>query len=264
MHESLKLRWLVVCALAGGVCAGQEPIKNPFTGSPSDIDTGRATFRIYCSPCHGIRGEGGRGPDLTLGVYEAGDDDESLFSVISDGVSGTEMAGYGSRMSVNAIWRILAYVRSIARRETTMPAGDAGAGRSVFWEKGRCGSCHRVGRKGGRLGPDLSRVGRSRSVAYLRESILSPDNDITDGYSRITVTRLSGDKVTGVELGIDNFSARLMDSDENIHSFLKDEVLSIEREHRSLMPAYQGVFTGAELQDLLAYLVSRRGEGAER
>ena len=53
-------------------------------------------FRIYCSPCHGIGAQGGRGPDLTLGTYSAGNSDADLFKVISDGAPGTEMAAYWS------------------------------------------------------------------------------------------------------------------------------------------------------------------------
>ena len=87
------LRSALLVLLAASVCAAQPTRTNPFHNSAADIDTGRATFRIYCAPCHGIGAAGGTGPDLTLGVYEVGDTVEDLFEVIKDGVSGTEMVG---------------------------------------------------------------------------------------------------------------------------------------------------------------------------
>ena len=108
----------------------------PFHNSAADIDTGRAAFRIYCAPCHGIGAAGGSGPDLTLGVYEVGDSDEDLFEVIRDGVNGTEMSGFGERMNDNTIWRILAYVRSVARRDAPVLTGDASRGESIYQGRG--------------------------------------------------------------------------------------------------------------------------------
>ncbi len=51
-----------------------------------------------------------------------------------------------------------------------------------------------------------------------------------------------------------------MDSAENFHSFEKNEVASMKREIRSLMPAnYRSLFGEKDLNDLLAYLASLRG-----
>jgi len=114
--------------------------------------------------------------------------------------------------------------------------------------------------KGGRLGPDLTSVGRKRSLAYLKESILDPNADITPGYNTITVVTKDHKTIVGVQRGFDDFSAQLMDSAENFYSFEKSEVASMKREIRSLMPvSYRGLFGEKELNDLLAYLASLRG-----
>src|SRR5262249_25844528 len=76
---------------------------------------------------------------------------------------------------------LVTYIRSIARRDTTPVTGDAIGGAKLFWGKGGCGQCHRIGIEGGRLGPDLTRAGRQRSFAYLRESVLNPNEDLTPG-----------------------------------------------------------------------------------
>src|SRR5437868_15023417 len=64
--------------------------KNPFD-TPQDLETGGRLFQTHCSYCHGSRGEGGRGADLTNGQYRYGGSDAELFSTIRDGIPGSEM-----------------------------------------------------------------------------------------------------------------------------------------------------------------------------
>jgi len=257
----VKSFWFLFLLLAGLAMAQPEP-QNPFKNDAQAVEAGRGIFRIYCSPCHGIHAEGGRGPDLTRGVYSAGDRDADLLAVISNGVPGTEMPSFSLGLGDENIWRVVSYLRSATRRDAEKVTGDASAGAALFWGKGACGQCHRVGARGGRMGPDLTRIGRSRSLQYLRESVVSPNADLTPGYSTITVVTRDGKKVVGVQRGFDNFSAQLMDAKENYYSFLKSDVSSVKREFRSLMPeGYGKAFNSAELNDLVAYLA---GLGAAR
>src|SRR5579871_6943428 len=126
---------LVLLSLA--LCYGQET--NPFQADPNAAEIGRVMFRIYCAPCHGIHAQGGRGPDLTLGAYSAGDRDQDLFRVVSNGIPGSEMPGYGTRIDREAIWRLVSYVRSVGRHENVTVDGDVTAGEKLFWGKGSCG-----------------------------------------------------------------------------------------------------------------------------
>ena len=41
--------------------------RNPFAGQPEAVAAGRKLFATSCSACHGANGEGGRGPNLTMG-----------------------------------------------------------------------------------------------------------------------------------------------------------------------------------------------------
>ena len=81
-----------------------------------------------------------------------------------------------------------------------------------------------------------------------------PNADVSRGYQTLTVITLDGGKIEGIEKNYDNFSAQLMDAQENFHSYLSSEVRSMKRELRSLMPAYGGSLTPREIDDLLAYL----------
>jgi putative heme-binding domain-containing protein len=219
------------------------------------------TFRMYCSECHGLRATGGRsGPDLTRGTFAAGDTDADLYRVLHSGVPGTEMPAFSDTLDEGARWRVISYVRSLTPHNKGPVPGDRTAGEQLFWGKGNCGRCHRVGPRGSSVGPNLTRAGRQRSLAYLRESIVSPDADITSGYATITVVTRDGRKVTGVEKGFDNFWAALMDLSGRYYSFQRDAVSSVQREYRSLMPSnYARLFSDRELEDLVAFLAGLDG-----
>lgn len=238
---------------------------NPFAGDTQAAGVGKGIFRIYCAPCHGIRGQGGRGPDLTRGVYTSGEHDADLFHTISAGVAGTEMESYSAILSDDNMWRLVAYIRSLGSGATAAAApGDAARGRELFWGKGRCGNCHMVDAKGGRSGPNLSRVGRQRSYAYLRASIVDPSADITPGYSTVSVVLRDGKKILGLQRGLDNFTVQVLDLGGTFYSFNKSDVTSVKPETRSLMPDNYGkIFTAAEVDDLASYLSTLRGEVAK-
>jgi len=258
----LNIFGLLALALWSGLVQGDKSLgKNPFAGDAPAIELGRVQFRMSCAGCHGLRATGGRsGPDLTRSTVAAAGTDSELYSVISDGIPGTEMPAFSGRLQDEERWRLVSYLRSLSRDDTGSIPGDPAAGEKLFWEKGGCGQCHRVGTRGSALGPNLSRAGRQRSLAYLRESVISPDADVTSGYATVTVATRDGKKITGVERGFDNFSAQLMDLSGRYYSFQRDNVFSVQREYRSLMPSNYGrLFSAQELDDLLAFLAGLGG-----
>ncbi len=258
VKKALLIAFIV---LAGSL---QAQNKNPFHGNKDAIEAGRGMFRIYCSPCHGIGAEGGRGPDLTLGDYSVGNGDAAVFQVISGGAKGTEMPGFSERFDSDGVWRIVAYLRSVSGKPAPPLTGNRANGEKLYWGKGSCATCHRIHGRGSRMGPDLTLVGRQRSLAYLRESLVDPDASLTPGYNRVTIVTKAGTRITGVQKGYDAFSAQVMDAQENYHSYFREEVRSMERDFKSMMPAYGKSLTAGELDDLLAYLTSLRGTGENR
>jgi putative heme-binding domain-containing protein len=159
-------------------------------------------------------------------------------------------------------WRVVSFLRSIARHDAAGIPGDRAAGEKLFWGKGGCGSCHTVNGKGGRFGPALSRIGRERSLEYLRESVVAPNDDVAPEYAAITVAKRDGTKIIGMG-DLDNFSVRITDRSGNYYSFLRTDLASVTRDVRSAMPdTYSRLFTSAELDDVLAYLSSLGSEEA--
>ncbi|MCC6585237.1 MAG: PQQ-dependent dehydrogenase, methanol/ethanol family [Bryobacterales bacterium] len=237
--------------------------KNPLHGNKDAIEAGRGQFRIYCGPCHGIAAQGGRGPDLTTGSYASGNADEQVFKTISDGIAGTEMAAYGDRFDTDGIWRMVSYLRSVSGKPAPNLKGDRANGEKLFWGRGGCGACHRVGERGSRMGPELTKVGRQRSVGYIRESIVAPNASLTPGYNTVRIVLHDGRTLAGVQKGFDAFSAQIMDMQERYHSYLREEVRSISREYKSMMPGnYSRLFSEQEVTDMVLYMANLRGDGA--
>jgi cytochrome c oxidase subunit 2 len=73
------------------------------------------------------------------------------------------------------------------------PATEPIARGQQLYRKLDCGRCHHVDGQGGRLGPDLSRIGsvaetrrpNTSAEDYIRESILSPGAYVVPGYNDV-------------------------------------------------------------------------------
>jgi putative heme-binding domain-containing protein len=249
-----KWVWLL-CASA--VFAQQEEIKNPRT-SPADVKQGEKTFRSHCSPCHGFRGEGGRGPNLATGEFYHGSSDAALLQNISSGIPGTEMPGLF--YSADRIWQIVAYLRSLNAGAAPAPAADVAQGQKLFTEKG-CGGCHRVNGNGGRMGPDLSAAGKTRSRDYLRQSIVDPNADVRQRYWVVAATDGAGHAYEGFLLNQDSYTVQFIDFAGGLHSLERQGLKQFRIDKTSKMPSYANRLSGAEVDQLVAYLSSLRPAG---
>jgi putative heme-binding domain-containing protein len=257
------LAWLLPAQLARpeGAVLQSDEVENPLAGNSEAIKQGKIFFNRDCSPCHGIEARGGRGPDLISGRSTHREGDATLFKIISKGLPGTEMPG-GSYKD-DEVWMIIAFLRSLATIENAISrdqlVGDPHAGEKLFVEM--CSQCHQVNRRGGRLGPDLSRIGAARSISYLTESIRHAGNDVPRKYETVVAFTKEGKRIAGIRLNEDTFSLQLMDQHEDFHSWLKKDLKEVIYERRSLMPDYnEQILNEKALQDLLAYLASLRGK----
>jgi putative heme-binding domain-containing protein len=231
------------------------PETNPFS-SDADVQQGSALFQVHCTYCHGAGGEGGRGADLTAGIYRHGGKDPELYTTIRHGIPGTEMAPV--RVSDEEVWKLVGFVKRLGSQGMREKAtGDPVAGRAVYQRSG-CVSCHRIENQGGNLGPDLTDVGRRRGLSFLTESLVKPEAEVPINYRAVQVVLKSGQTVTGIRVNRDDLSIQLRDIRDNFRSILMDNVQEIRYDKPSLMPSYASM-NPKDLDDVIAYLNSLKG-----
>jgi putative heme-binding domain-containing protein len=263
--------WLPLVLLAtSGLLPAQEPpakspaasnpaANNPHLGNPQSIRSGMALYRIRCADCHGLDAGGYRGPDL-LAVMAAGATDERLFQTIRKGVPGTEMPAAREMDSPDDdLLMIIAYLRKIGTvAPSERPVGNVENGARLF--AAQCANCHRVAGRGGRIGPDLTRIGVARSPAALTREIRTPSEWIPQVYETVTVVTKDGQRIRGMKKNEDVFSIQVMDMRERIQGYLKSNLQEVIYEKSSLMPAFgPDRLKEGDLNDLLGYLSTLRG-----
>jgi putative heme-binding domain-containing protein len=234
------------------------PKQNPLT-APEDLKNGERLFHGQCGRCHGLKGEGGLGAVLAQPRLRLAPDDESLFKLIRDGVKGTEMPA-ASTLSSREIWQVAAYVRSVGKLPIEAVPGDPQRGQEIYRAKGNCGQCHILNGQGTSVGPELTDIGARRNAAYLRASLLEPQAAIPDGFLQVRIVTRDGRSITAVRLHEDTFTIQLRDLAGRTYSFLKEDLRELHKDFgKSPMPSFRGVLTAAEMDDLVAYLASLRG-----
>ena len=270
MRRFLRLASVVVAVWGAlGITLAAQPrttrTTNPLASDAKAIERGRINFRGRCAVCHGIDAKGYRGSDLTTGEWVHGGSDVQLFRTIATGVQGTEMPGNGN-LSEDEVWQLIAYLRTLAGPTGGPERGDAARGEQLFWakDKANCGQCHMVEGRGGRLGPNLSRIGAARSTAALEREIRRPGEFIPVGFESVTVVTRDGRKIRGARKNEDTFSIQLMTGTEDILSFFKRDLTEVIPDPlTSLMPAYGSErLPDADLAGIIRYLKTLRGRQA--
>ena len=143
-----------------------------------------------------------------------------------------------------------------------MPGADPVEGAKIFASgKGACLVCHHIGELGGRIGPDLSTIGRIRTARDIYESVLYPSESIARDFETFEISVKTKD--SPVQVGL--IDAQTTEGLELIglsgqkQIISHDEVTSIKRIPTSLMPmGLDQTLTPDELRNLVAYLLERR------
>jgi PQQ-dependent dehydrogenase (methanol/ethanol family) len=215
------------------------------------VAAGHALFQKNCSACHGSEGKGGRGPDLTTGRWKWGSSDADILRNILTGISGTQMPAFAiPEDDGRAIVAWLRSLRNLGPEERI--TGDARAGRTLFFGAAGCSRCHMFGGQGGRLGPNLSRIGEEKNAAELRKAITDPNESLREGYQTAEVRTADGTAIRGVIKDEDTFSLQMMDESEKLHMFRKADLKEVTRPQRSLMPV-PGL-SASDVDNVIAFL----------
>jgi mono/diheme cytochrome c family protein len=249
--------------------------------TPEEIAEGARLYQSNCTGCHGTTGDQIQGVALMSGKFRRATNDEEVSAIIRKGVPGTAMQAFNFTEQQTGM--IVGYLKSFSAKAVPADAptlGNAARGKQILEGKGNCLNCHRIGSQGSRLGPDLTSIGLPRPptarfvgfagtspappsgaeiVARLERDLIDPDAEIAPANRMVRAVQKDGSVVTGRLLNLDTFTVQIFDA--------KDRLLTLQRADlrefapvKSAMPSYRDKLTAPELSDLLAYLVSLKGQ----
>ena len=133
--------------------------------------------------------------------------------------------------------------------------GDARKGRLAF-EKAQCIKCHKFGKDGEGVGPDLTTVSKRFKRADILESIYYPSKVISDQYRSVTIVTKKGQQLTGLAAPQGD-TVTVLQSDGSKVTLKKSDIDQQFASLVSVMPEkLQDLLTKPELADLFAYLES--------
>ena len=132
--------------------------------------------------------------------------------------------------------------------------GDAARGQARFY--GSCASCHRAGRAGADIGPDLSDVGKKFDVTGLIEAIVSPNAAIAFGYGAELFVRRTGEAHIGF-LRADGPIVSVRDSSGPTVTFEREALTARVPLEASVMPDPLALgLTDQDVADIAAFLMN--------
>ena len=281
----MRLRTLGLFAVGFAVAvflASGAPRAQQHSYTQQDIDAGHALYDANCGRCHNNDGAGVPGVELFKQIKRANSDDD-IAKLIQSGIQGTSMPSH--QFSTPQALTVVAYLRSMVGVTPTAAGastvrgsglvGDAARGKTIFDPKGSCTTCHAINGVGATTGPDLGpappRAGgaggrgggrgfaQPLNAAALERAIVEPDADVAVQYRVFQVVTKSGQTVRGTLLNQDTFSVQMRDQAGDLRAFQKSDL----KEHGFLpspMPSYRGRLAPQEVADLVAYLISLRGQ----
>ena len=129
-------------------------------------------------------------------------------------------------------------------------------GRAVFFgKKAACASCHTIANEGGRVGPDLTKIGASRSGVDLLEAIVFPSATFAREFRPYVILTDAGKVHTGVISRQTAGAIHLRTADLAEVRIPRASIEEIKESDTSIMPkGLDTALSKTELRDLLAYL----------
>ena len=142
-----------------------------------------------------------------------------------------------------------------------LEGGDPREGRRVLVNNSaaQCLKCHMISGYGGVAGPPLDAVGARRDRQFILQSLVEPSAHLAPGYGVVTVILQDDKTVSGILQSEEDESIVIKDSnEENIKvakSDIKERINAL-----SSMPPMGDILTKREMRDLIAFLMTLKGE----
>ncbi len=141
--------------------------------------------------------------------------------------------------------------------------GDPERGRRLFAQASgvTCRKCHTIDGQGGKIGPDLSGIGRQLRPAEILDNIVAPSKKIDPKYANWIVATTRGTIDSGLMIQQSPSQVVLRDADGKDKTFPREDIEFMKPQQKSIMPEMLfRDFTAEQAADLLAFLQSRKGD----
>ena len=255
------LRTAVGLLLSAGFLAAQNPTLqgHPEDYSRADIEYGARLYSEHCDRCHGPNGTGVSGVDFKSGKFRHAATDRQLIAVITSGFPEAGMPPF--KLDAADLEGLVAYLRNMNTLDRgSLKPGDAARGQLVFEGKGACLSCHRVNGKGSRKAPDLSDIGSIRSAGSIERSLVEPNVQMMPINRPVHIVTREGKTIDGRRVNEDTYTVQIADQEGRLLSLQKSDLREFTVSTKSNMPSYKGELTPDEMSDLVAYLLTLKGQ----
>jgi putative heme-binding domain-containing protein len=139
-----------------------------------------------------------------------------------------------------------------------LSGGDAARGQALFsGENARCSHCHTFRGQGGKIGPDLTEIGR-KGGADIYRNIAAPSATIEPDYTSYTVATKDGQVSVGVVRAEGADAIRVTDTNAKSTVIARAQIQQIRPSGTSIMPVGLAATLGdAAIRDLIAFLTSK-------
>ncbi|GAB3933453.1 hypothetical protein GCM10028804_49500 [Larkinella terrae] len=132
--------------------------------------------------------------------------------------------------------------------------GDEAAGLSVF--KANCTTCHRHGKLGKDIGPELTKIHQKFDRNGLLDAILNPSAGLAFGYEPWLITTKNGQTYYGFLISDGQDAIVVKDAAGQKHTISTGQIVSRKQYSTSLMPDPSSLgLSEQQLADLVAYLL---------
>jgi putative membrane-bound dehydrogenase-like protein len=147
---------------------------------------------------------------------------------------------------------------ALQKRQSQLTAGDAARGREIFFGKiTACSGCHTVAGQGGKVGPDLTKIGAIRKQRDLLEAIVFPSSSFARGYRTWSIVTDRGRVHSGLITRETTDSLMLRKSDLSEVRIPRGSIEGMSESTTSVMPnGLDHRLTNQDLSDLLEYMLS--------
>jgi cytochrome c oxidase cbb3-type subunit 3 len=228
---------------------------------PEQVRAGQPIFAAQCGFCHGRDAMGGEtGPDLTRAASVAADvRGSTLGPIVRSGRVDKGMPAFS--LGDADLAAVVAFIHDQKEKAASLTGGrravdladlatgNAEAGKAYFG--GACSKCHSPS-------GDFAGIAKRIEGLALLQRMLYPTGAAAAARAKVTVTRPSGETVTGSLAYRDEFTIGLTDPTGAYRAFPTDKVKFVVDDPLQAHAALLGKYTDDDMHNVLAYLHTLR------